>query len=99
MKLMARKGNRDIVGRAGIKNMEDNPLPLFYSYRLSIIESLIVKRSRPVHDFKPVIRRRTFPDVLHADELWLPVMHCDENLLIIATSIGLRLDIEEPVLT
>src|SRR6185295_742113 len=66
-KAMARKGKRDVLGRAGIEETKQHSLAFVYADGLPVAEHPVVKGRGRVHHLQTVIRRRTCADILHTD--------------------------------
>src|SRR5262249_15895502 len=79
--------------------MKQNTRAGLHSDRLAVTEAFVIERSGPIHDFQGVVRRRPLADVLHADEVRLPLMRREKNFLIIVAWIALGLNIEETKLS
>src|SRR5262245_65435023 len=79
--------------------MKQNTRAGLHSDRLAVTEGFVVERSGPIHDFQAVVRRRPLSDVLHADEVRLPLMRREKNFSIIVAWISVGFNIEETKLS
>jgi hypothetical protein len=66
-KAVARKCQRDILGRARIEEPKQHSLAFAYPNGLPVAEQPVIEGRRRVHHLQTVVRRGTCADVLHTD--------------------------------